>query len=212
MNNLTEKLIVTLVVVPILLGIFKDWKVMTAAIGAIMVALFFANIDKFSKFKGGGIEAELKTAVDDAYAAIEELKELGLSLTSPITDELAMSGSVLSYIPLEYKLQRVEKIAKTLKKLGASDEEVNEACFMIYLRVESEHVSRVIGKLKKANPGKEKLLDFKMGDLNNWDLKKLKVFLLDNELEFDEDSEEALENLEYFHEHRKLRHPDQWQG
>ena len=76
---------------------------------------------KFSRFKGTfkgvGLEAELKTAVDEAYAAIEQLKELGLSLSSPIVDELAISGRMLQYIHLKYKLERVAKIADTLKKL-----------------------------------------------------------------------------------------------
>jgi hypothetical protein len=65
---------------------------------AIFVALVFANLDKFSRFKGAGIEAELRTAVNEAYAAIEQLKELGLSLSSPIVDELAISGRMLQYI------------------------------------------------------------------------------------------------------------------
>ncbi len=119
MNSLTEKLIIALVVLPAVFGIFKGAKEMTVIAGAIAVALFFANLDKFSYFKGGGVEARLKEAVDEAYAALEELKDLGLALSSPIVDELALSGRMMQYMPLKYKLERVEEISQTLKKLGA---------------------------------------------------------------------------------------------
>src|SRR5437016_1000407 len=69
MNELTQKLIFALVVLPILIGIFRGAKEMSIVAGAVTVALFFANIDKFSRFKGGGIEAELHTAVKEALFA-----------------------------------------------------------------------------------------------------------------------------------------------
>ena len=105
MNDMNQKLIIALVVIPILLGIFRSPKEMGIAVLAIGLALFFSNIDKFSRFKGTfkgvGLEAELKTVVDEAYAAIEQLKELGLSLSSPIVDErgvqLGKIGRNLNY-------------------------------------------------------------------------------------------------------------------
>src|SRR5215831_6551848 len=47
MNDFTQRLIAILLVVPILVGIFRGTK-------EIIVALFFANLDKFSRFEGGG--------------------------------------------------------------------------------------------------------------------------------------------------------------
>src|SRR5215813_9470497 len=47
MNDFTQRLIAILLVVPILVGIFRETK-------EIIVALFFANLDKFSRFEGGG--------------------------------------------------------------------------------------------------------------------------------------------------------------
>src|SRR5215467_2718409 len=54
MNDFTQRLIAILLVVPILVGIFRGTKEMGIAAGAIIVALFFANLDKFSRFEGGG--------------------------------------------------------------------------------------------------------------------------------------------------------------
>jgi hypothetical protein len=92
---MNEKLIIALVVIPILLGILRSPREKGIAVAAIGLALCFANLDKFVRFKGAGFEAELRTVVDKASAAIEELKELGLSLSAPIVDELAVSGRML---------------------------------------------------------------------------------------------------------------------
>ena len=54
MNDFTQRLIAILLVVPILVGIFRGTKEMGIAAGAIIVALFFAKLAKFSRFEGGG--------------------------------------------------------------------------------------------------------------------------------------------------------------
>ncbi|MCU8356817.1 hypothetical protein M2G48_20800 [Vibrio vulnificus] len=53
---------------------------MGIAVAASCVFLAFANLDKFTKFKGAGFEAELREAVSEANATINELKELAKPL------------------------------------------------------------------------------------------------------------------------------------
>lgn len=217
MNEMNQKLIIALVVIPILLGIFRSPKEMGIAVLAIGLALVFSNIDKFSRFKGtfkgAGLEAELKTAVDEAYAAIEQLKELGLSLSSPIVDELAISGRMLQYIHLKYKLERVAKIADTLKKLGASQEEIDKACSTIYERVTDDHIRRILHSLKSSNPGKEELFEgINDGKMDDWDKGKIETFIRENNLNKSEDTDEWLLDLDYFVKQRKLRREDKWQS
>jgi hypothetical protein len=217
MNDMNQKLIIALVVIPILLGIFRSPKEMGIAVLAIGLALFFSNIDKFSRFKGtfkgAGLEAELKTAVNEAYAAIEQLKELGLSLSSPIIDELAISGRMLQYIHLKYKLERVAKIADTLKKLGASREEIDKACSTIYERVTNDHIRRILYSLKSSNPGKEELFKgVNDGKMDNWDKGKIEAFIKENNLNKSEDTDEWFLDLDYFLKQRKLRREDKWQS
>ncbi len=84
MKILNLTLISALVTAPISFGIMKRPAEMGLSIAAIGIALAFANLDRFQRFKGAGFEAELRTAVDKTYAAIEELKELSLSLATPI--------------------------------------------------------------------------------------------------------------------------------
>jgi hypothetical protein len=77
MNDLTEKLIAALVIIPVLLAIFRGWKEMTIAAATIGISLCFANLGKFSRFKGAGIEAELRTVVKRSnwcQSLVSELK------------------------------------------------------------------------------------------------------------------------------------------
>jgi len=177
------------------------------------IALFFINIDKFEHFKAGSIEAELRTVVVKAYAAIDDLKELGLSLSAPIVDELAVSGRMFQYIPLEHKLERVEKIAATLKKLGASQAEIDEACSTIYYRVRKEHVQRIIGSLKSSNPDKESLIkDIQESKIDDWNADRIHNFIEENNLIKGEDTDERFLDLEYFLKNKKIRREDKWQS
>ena len=213
MNDLTQKLVVTIVVIPILLGVFRSRSEMLLSIVAIGLALFFVNLDKFARFKTpGGFEAELRTAVDKAYAAISELKELGLNLSAPIVDELAISGRMLQYIPLKFKLARVEKIAANLKFLGASPEEIEKATETIYQRVTHDHLERIAGTLKSANPGKDDALFNELTAHDDWDAKAFEKFIADNGLKEDEETKQWLLDLDYFRDTRKLRREDHWQS
>jgi hypothetical protein len=213
MNDLTQKLVVTLVVIPIILGVFRSRSEMLLSVIAIGLALFFVNLDKFVRFKTpGGFEAELRTAVNKAYAAISELKELGLNLSAPIVDELAISGRMLQYIPLKFKLERVDKIAANLKALGASAEEIEKATETIYDRVTHDHLERIAGTLKAANPGKAEALFDALTAHDDWDAKAFEKFIADNGLKEEEETKQWLLDLDYFRSTHKLRREDHWQS
>ena len=213
MTDLNQKLIIALVIIPILIGIFRSPKEMLIAVAAIGLALFFTNIEKFSRFKGAGFEAELRTAVDKAYAAIDELKELGLSLSAPIVDELAISGRLMQYIPLIHKLERVEKIAETLRKLGASQAEIDQACSTIYDRVENDNKRRILHSLKKANPGSDALFEgINDEKMDNWTKIDILKFIENEELKKDAETNECILDFEFFLKNKKLRRPDKWQS
>jgi hypothetical protein len=205
-------LICLLVIIPVVFGFLKKPKEMIIAVAAIGLALFFANIEKFERFKGAGFEAELRTAVDDAYAAIEQLRELGLALSGPIVDELAVSGRA-QYFHLKHKLRRVDNIANTLKKLGASKDEIEEACSAIYEGVKNDHIRKIIYSLKKSNPTKETLFEgLRDGTMDDWDKEKIVSFITKHDLNKGKDTDECFLDLEYFLKNRKLRREDKWQS
>ena len=210
-------LIIALVVIPILLGIFRSSKETWIAILVICLALVFLNIDKFKHVKGtvkgASFEAELKTVVDEANVAIEQLKELGLALSSPIVDEMAVSGRMLQYIHLKYKLDRVANIADTLNKLGASQEEIEGACSTLYVRITNDHIRRILSSLKSSNLGKEELFEgINDGKMDDWDKARIETFIREQSLNKSKDTDEWFLDLDYFLKQRKLRREDKWQS
>jgi hypothetical protein len=213
MNDLTQKLIAALVIVPILLAIFRGPKEMSIAASAIVAALIFANLDKFKYFKVLGTEGELRTAVDDAYAAIAQLRDLGIALSSPIVDDLAVSGRLLQYLPLKYKLERVATIAETLRKLGASEKEIDGVTATLYGRVTQDHIVKILRSLRTSNPEKEQL--FKgLDDAKTViaDKTQLDQFIKGNNLQISDDAAELISDLDFFIKNKKLRRDDQWQS
>jgi hypothetical protein len=211
MNEITQKLIVTLIIVPVILGIFRGAKEAGIAVTAIFVALCFANLDKIESFKAGVVQ--LRTAVKDAYAAIEQLRELGVSLSSPIIDELAISGRHFQLIHLKYKLERVAKIEDTLKKLGVPKEEIEEACSTMYTRITREHTRSVLVSLQTSHPGKESLFEgLPDGKMDDWEKEKIQKFINENGLKMSEETREYFLDLDYFLKNKKLRREEKWQS
>lgn len=159
------------------------------------------------------LKTKLNASVANANQAIEHMKKLGLVLAAPIVDELAVSGRMHQYIPLKYKLERVKNIADNLKKLGASQNEINDVCNTMYSRVTDDHVRRIIGSLRDPNADKKdlikKLLDKKSDD---WNAQNVIQFIQDNDLNKSTETDECFLDLEYFLKNKKLRREDKWQS
>jgi len=213
MRYLNIFLIAALVVVPAAFGVAGKSSEMAIATVAIALALSFANIERFVRFKGLGFEAELRTVVEKAYAAIAELKELGLCLSSPIVDGLAVSGRMLQYIHLRHKLESVEKIVATLKKLGATPPEIAEVTGTIMTRVTHDHLDHIFYALQKANGDKVQVLKA-LGDerMHDWDNSRIDHFIAEHALVKDSDTVEAMLDLDFFRENKKLRRNEVWQS
>jgi hypothetical protein len=100
-----------------------------------------------------------------------------------------------------------------LKKLGASEKEIEEACSTIYQRVTNDHMRRVLHSLLSSNPGKQSLFQgLDHGKMDNWDKGKLEKFIKDNGLKKSEETEEWIRDLDYFLKNRKLKREEQWQS
>jgi Sec7-like guanine-nucleotide exchange factor len=213
MSRLNTVLIIALVVIPAVFGAFKMPAEMGLAIASIGLALCFANLEKFSRFKGAGFEAELRTAVAKTYAAIDQLKELSLVLSAPIVDGLALSGRMLQYLHLKYKLEHVEKISSTLQKLEASESEIKDVCATMFQRVRSDHIKAALLCLKKANKDKSAVFDgCEDWDIHDWDKDKLEAFIHEHALDKNEEVIEWIRDLDYFEQTKKLRREDKWQS
>jgi hypothetical protein len=205
--------VASLIITAIIFGINNLATEMGLIIAAHGVALFFLNLEKFKKFKGAGIEAEMKEVVSKAYAAIEDLKDLGLTLADPIVTELTISGNMMQYLHLKYKLEFVEKIRISLQKLHATENEIEQATNIIYKDVEKRHMQRILGNLKAANTNKIELFtDLDNWKFREWNYEKIEKFITDNTLLVNDAVSDYLEDFKYFITNRTLRREDEWQS
>ena len=90
------------------------------------IALAFLNIDKIQKFKGAGFEAEMKRAVEEANATIEQLREVAATSSEVILTDL-MGGNFMSGTTLEKRLDLHDQLIGNLKDIGASKKQIENA-------------------------------------------------------------------------------------
>ena len=93
-------------------------------VGAIVLA--FLNIDKIQRFKGAGFEAEMKRAVEEANATIEQLREVAATASEAILTDL-MAGNFMSGTTLEKRLELHDQLMGNLRDIGASEKQIEKA-------------------------------------------------------------------------------------
>ncbi len=90
------------------------------------IALAFLNIDKIQRFKGAGFEAEMKRAVEEANATIEQLREVAATSSEAILTDL-MAGNFMSGTTLKKRLDLHDQLISNLKDIGASEKQIKKA-------------------------------------------------------------------------------------
>lgn len=205
-------LVCLMVIVPIGFAGVKRAREAMLAMTAIFFALVFSNLDKLARFKGGGMELQMREArqvTQQANAAIGQLRELAVSLTAPVVDLMTISGDLFHYIPLKYKLQRLDKIKQTLMELGVPKGEVESALSTMYEALTERFVHTALYHLSEINPDQAELFDG-LGDwdLEGWNDTTLRNLIRDQRLKTDEKTKSQLEDLGFWIKHRQLRRPD----
>lgn len=98
--------------------------------GIIVVAgaicLSFVNIDKIQKFKGAGFEAEMKQAVDEANATLDQLRVIATTSTETILTDL-MAGNFANGMTLRTRMELHDKLIINLEDIGASKGQIESA-------------------------------------------------------------------------------------
>lgn len=90
------------------------------------IGLAFLNIDKIQKFKGAGFEAEMKRAVEEANATIEQLREVAATSSEAILTEL-MAGNFMDGTTLKKRLDLHDQVIGNLNGIGASEKQIIKA-------------------------------------------------------------------------------------
>lgn len=90
-------------------------------------AAAFLHLDKISRFKGAGFEAEMKKAVEQAYATIDEMKKVSKPLILTQINMLVFHGGY-DGMDNQKKMKFFEQLGETAKMLSLDkDCEYNDA-------------------------------------------------------------------------------------
>ena len=170
--------------------------------------LVFLNLDKFSKFKGAGFEAELKEVVTEAYAAIEDLRKVAINVSKPAVSLLAVRGP-FQYLHLKFKLEYAKNISGTLSDLNISAEKIEYVLSALYERVEEAHRRKVLVSLNEKLITDDKVFNnYNELNIDDWNIEKIirlaKSKSIDISNEFDD--------YNHFISYKTLRSPEDWQG
>jgi hypothetical protein len=207
-NTVNFILIVALVATPISLAVIEKTAAASLSLIALSFALVFWNLDKFSEFKGAGFAAKLNTAVSEAYAAIDEVKSLAISISSPVASLMAVSNS-FEYLHLKYKLEYAEEIRSSLKELKISEDKIDSALSALYDRVSEDHIKKALWTLnEQLGEGQKLFQSYDEIDPDAWPLDAIKR----ESKKLGVNIDDKIKEYEYFVQNKKLLTPDNWQG
>lgn len=116
------------------LGVWAIWKenlpVAGTAIGAGVVLLFAATIERFESLKGLGMEAktrELKKSIDQAEVLTEQLKELVDLVATNLVLLSSSSGRWTDAPPIMEAYQLSRRVRRMLEKVNSEETAIREA-------------------------------------------------------------------------------------
>jgi DNA-directed RNA polymerase subunit F len=195
------------IVVPgLYFGIIGKPTEMGLAVVAGAIAASFINIDKIQRFKGAGFEAEMKKAVEEAYATVENLKELGKPLIISILVNITHFGRLGSIDPLK-KHKIAEDLKQISKVLSLDDKELTEAINTFHRYHTWDLISSLIDEVRQSKFKQEiqtKLVEIRNYDSNNFPTKENLYEIFDG-IELSEKIEEMIKDYDYYLKNKMFR-------
>lgn len=200
---------------PIYFGMKKQVKEMWAIIVAGFLAMTFCNLDRFVRFKAPGFEAEIQQRINEAYATMENLRELAVDVVEPVLTLLIMQDRMLQYLSRETKIEIKEEIVQSLSRLDVPQSKIKEATRFFDAVLIKDHLERLRNIASKSNEvqktAKDRLRELadlsSPEELNRVDVTEI-AQLLGNAINLDPEVKEAFLDLKYFLQKRRFRRPE----
>ena len=98
-----------------------------ATYAASICCLIFVHLPQFKKFKGFGIEAELKQKIEEANETLERLREITVPIAHMLFTMVAKMGRWSSSIPRRQQYEITKKIENELKSNGVKPVHLEKA-------------------------------------------------------------------------------------
>ncbi len=178
---------------------------MGIAVVASSIFLAFANLHKFTKFKGAGFEAELKQVVDEAHATIENLKEVAKPLIQTSLNSLAKAGR-LSEGAFNKNHDLYDQLNTLQTKIGLESNDL-EASKSFYLNIHArDMISELSANIERNGVKKFSITSRDALNISNFDkAPNIEVFLdLLKNIQLNSECEQQLKFLKDYSKKYKL--------
>lgn len=175
--------------------------------GAIAAA--FLNLDRIERFKGAGFEAEMKKVVAEAYATIENLKDLAKPLILSTLNILTFSGRWGGMDPYQ-KHELAENLERIAKSLSLQDNDFESAMEVFHRYHTWDHYTQFIDAVSKEkdidDSAKDRLAALRNYESTDYPSKELIDWTLGRAAEtVSPETKEILEDYLYYLKERRLR-------
>lgn len=205
-------LIVALVGGALAFGLLSKPAEMGIFVVACAICLAFENIDKIQSFKGAGFEAEMRKAVQDAYATTEALRALAKPLIRSTVDNLT-HGSRWGGISAANRHESLTNLQKLVVSLEIDDPAIGVALEKFRIFTGVDHIA-YIDQMMQAEGIKNPEASKAIRDLMKFDVTTLpEVALVEAGLTTLAEEERQridpfVKDYGYYREHGKLRRPE----
>lgn len=197
----------------------KPGPMFIALLGGVIV-LIFLNLGKFKKWRltPTGLEAELREIADEAYATLDNLKDLAVDLADPIITFITMQNRIIQYIPLDGKIEMVNEISSTLKKFHIDDKKINATRKMFDAALIVDHIKRINQQVEQieAISGDVKSQILLLSEHKNmYEAVKLRKGEIEhifekNTIINNPELHKFIKDLDYYIEEKNIRRPEIW--
>jgi len=211
-NKLSIGLIITMIAGALLFGLKGMAVEMGLFVAACGVALAFANIDKIQRFKGAGFEAEMKKAVEDAYATVELLKSIAKPLILSILSNLIYANRFGGGMKKEQQHKLKDDMDHLAKLIGVFDNEVQSESEKFFAWNAIDIIQRLESVVQKVKPLEEpernaiySLIDRDTDKYPN--IEELRQVMDSLDKEQKEAAKPVIDDYEYYLSNRAIRRP-----
>jgi len=203
---------ILVLVPPLVFGFLGKPTEMGIALAAGALAAVFVNIEQIQRFRGGGVELEMKRAVEEAYASIEEVRRLGRVLIEVALRTLTMMNR---YGPMD--LHQKHALWQDLKRMAGEldledDQSLREASEECYRYLAWDLFERFVDQARKDGiPTEVRERLSQMRDCSSADLPgrdQIEAVLGEHLARLNSETLELLEDYLYYRDHRQFRRPE----
>lgn len=204
---------VIIIITPaIIFGFIGKPTEMGLSIVASSIAVAFLYIEKIQRIKGAGFEAEMKKAVEEAYATIDNLKEMSTPLLVSTINTIVYSGR-WGGLGINKVHDLKNDIEELINKLGIDDDKVNEAIKDFYCQNTWDFfeyfTSTYLKGKSNINELSQKLTPIHDRDSDNYPTKEDILKVLDiQEKDLNATESEKLNDYLFYKQNKKLRRID----